>query len=141
MRYPPPWRHRGVRPLESAPNRRQIVGDLQNGLMDYGQVAEMPIARKIVPDVNRISSALRPAGGIIVYFQHKMDAEVIRIWPIFFEHCGPEYRARMIETITPGNPGHSLWSELDVAQQRLAALSIFPADRTSSQSRGSPQGI
>jgi hypothetical protein len=45
----------------------------------------------------------------------------------------------MIETITPGNLGHSLWSELDGAQQHLAAL--FAAARTSSQSRGSPQSI
>jgi hypothetical protein len=45
----------------------------------------------------------------------------------------------MTETITPGNPCHSLWSELDVAQQHLAAY--FPEARTSSQSRGSPQGI
>jgi ureidoacrylate peracid hydrolase len=57
--------------------------------LDHGQVAEMPMARTILPNVNRISSALRPAGGIIVYLPHKMDAEVIRIWPIFFEHYGP----------------------------------------------------
>lgn len=43
----------------------------------------MPMARTIVPNVNRISSALRPAGGIIVYLRHKLDAEVI-LWPIFF---------------------------------------------------------
>jgi ureidoacrylate peracid hydrolase len=52
--------------------------------LDHGQVAEMPMARTILPNVNRISSALRPAGGIIVYLPHKMDAEVIRIWPIVF---------------------------------------------------------
>jgi hypothetical protein len=41
-----------------------IVVDLQNGFMDHGQVAETPMARTIVPNVNRISAALRAAGGL-----------------------------------------------------------------------------
>jgi hypothetical protein len=53
--------------------RRQtahIVVDLQNGFMDHGQMAEVPMARTIVPNVNRISGALRNAGGLGVYLQH-----------------------------------------------------------------------
>ena len=100
-----------------------IVVDLQNGFMGHGQVAEVAMARTIVPDVNRISAALRAAGGIVVYLQHTIDAEAVRTWPVFFEHfCGPKHRARMIETFTPGNLGHSLWSELDVAQQDLVLI-------------------
>lgn len=100
-----------------------IVVDLQNGFMDHGQVAEVPMARVIVPNVNRISAALRAAGGIVVYTQHTADAEAIRTWPVFFEHfCGPERRVRFIEAFTPGNPGHALWSELEVAQQDLVLI-------------------
>ena len=101
-----------------------IVVDLQNGFMGQGQVAEVPMARTIVPNVNRISAALRAAGGAVVYLQHTMDAEAVRTWPVFFEHfCGtPEHRARTIETFTPGNPGHALWSELDVVQQDLVLI-------------------
>jgi ureidoacrylate peracid hydrolase len=100
-----------------------IVVDLQNGFMGHGQVVEVPMARTIVPNVNRISAALRAAGGIVVYLQHTMDPEAVRTWPVFFDHfCGPEHRARMIETFTPGNPGHSLWPELDVAQQDLVLI-------------------
>ena len=91
--------------------------------MGHGQVVEVPMARTIVPNVNRISAALRAAGGIVVYLQHTMDPEAVRTWPVFFDHfCGPEHRARMIETFTPGNPGHSLWPELDVAQQDLVLI-------------------
>lgn len=98
-----------------------IVVDLQNGFMGQGQVAEVPMARTIVPNVNRISAALRAAGGTVVYLQHTMDAEAIRSWPVFFEYfCGTaEHRARTIETFSPGNPGHALWSELDVMQHDL----------------------
>jgi ureidoacrylate peracid hydrolase len=100
-----------------------VVVDLQNGFMAEGQVAETPMARTIVPNVNRISAALRAAGGTVVYTQHPADAEAIRTWPVFFEHfCGPERRARFIEAFTPGSPGHALWSELDVAQQDLVLI-------------------
>jgi ureidoacrylate peracid hydrolase len=100
-----------------------IVVDLQNGFMAQGQVAETPMARTIVPNVNRISAALRAAGGAVVYTQHTADAEAIRTWSVFFDHfCGPERRARMIEAFTPGSPGHALWPELDVAPHDLIVL-------------------
>ena len=100
-----------------------IVVDLQNGFMAEGQVAEVPVARAIVPNVNRISAALRAAGGAVVYTQHTADAEAIRTWSVFFDHfCGPERRARMIEAFTPGSPGHALWPELDVAPHDLIVL-------------------
>src|SRR5690348_15650365 len=38
-----------------------IVVDLQNGFMAPGQPAEIPVAREIIPNVNRISAALRSA--------------------------------------------------------------------------------
>src|SRR5258708_6737019 len=100
-----------------------IVVDLQNGFMDQGQIAETPMARTIVPNVNRISAALRAAGGSVVYTQHTADAEAIRTWSVYFEHfLGPERRARFIEAFTPGSPGHALWPELDVARQDLVIL-------------------
>jgi ureidoacrylate peracid hydrolase len=100
-----------------------IVVDLQNGFMDHGQVVETPMARTIVPNVNRISAALRAANGCVVFTQHTADAEAIRSWSVYFEHfLGPERRARFIEAFTPGSPGHALWPELDVAQQDLVVL-------------------
>src|SRR6478752_303449 len=100
-----------------------IIVDLQNGFMAQGQVAETPMARTVVPNVNRISAALRAAGGTVVYTQHTADAEAVRTWSVFFEHfCGPERRARMIEAFTPGSPGHNLWPELDVSRHDLVVL-------------------
>ena len=100
-----------------------IVVDLQNGFMAHGQIAETPMARTIVPNVNRISAALRAAGGSVIYTQHTADAEAIRTGSVYFEHfLGPERRARFIEAFTPGSPGHALWPELDVARQDLVVL-------------------
>ena len=50
--------------------------------------------------------------------QHTADAEAIRTWSVYFDHFfTPERRARFIEAFTPGNPGHALWPDLDVAEQ------------------------
>jgi len=98
-----------------------IVVDLQNGFMAPGQLLETPMARSIVANVNRISAALRPAGGIVVFTQHTADAEAVRTWPVYFDHfCADP--ARMTEAFTPGNPGHALWPELDVAKEDLCVV-------------------
>jgi len=100
-----------------------IVVDLQNGFMGPGQVMEVPMARMIVPNVNRISAALRTAGGAVVYTQHTADAEAVRTWSVYFDHFfTPECRARFIEAFTPGNSGHALWPELDVADHDMVVL-------------------
>lgn len=97
-----------------------IVVDLQNGFMAPGAVAEIGNAREIVPSVNRITAALREAGGLIVYIQNTFDEVAVKTWPVFFEHfCNPARRDRMIEAFTPGNFGHQIWPGLDVQPQDL----------------------
>ncbi len=97
-----------------------IVVDLQNGFMAPGAVAEIGNAREIVPNVNRISAALRPAGGLVVYIQNTFDAVAIAGWSTFFDHfCSAERRQRMIEAFTPGSFGHALYPDLDVLPQDM----------------------
>lgn len=100
-----------------------VVVDLQNGFMAPGQVAEIPTAREIVPNVNRISRAVRAAGGIVVYIQNTTDGAAQRDWTNWFTYFAtPERRARMIETFTPGNFGHALWDGLEVLPQDMKVL-------------------
>ena len=97
-----------------------IVVDLQNGFMAPGAVAEIAGARDIVPHVNRISDALRRAGGLVVYIQNTFDETAIRTWSTYFDHfCTPERRTRMIEAFSPGSQGHALWPGLDVRPEDL----------------------
>src|SRR5438552_8130271 len=44
-----------------------VVVDLQNGFMAVGAPVEVPAAREIVANVNRICAALREAGGLDVF--------------------------------------------------------------------------
>ncbi|HEX2943285.1 MAG TPA: isochorismatase family cysteine hydrolase [Rhodopila sp.] len=97
-----------------------VVVDLQNGFMAQGAVAEIPAARDVVPVVNRISQAVRSAGGLVVYIQNTFDTEAIQGWSTYFDYfCSPARRERMIEAFTPGSEGHALWPELDVQPQDL----------------------
>jgi ureidoacrylate peracid hydrolase len=97
-----------------------IVVDLQNGFMAPGAVAEIAEAREIVPAVNRISAAVRAAGGLVVYIQNTFDEVAVRTWSTFFNHfCSPVRRQRMIEAFSPGAEGHALWSGLDVRPEDL----------------------
>src|SRR5271156_3718007 len=61
-----------------------VVVDLQNGFMAPGQPVEIPAAREIVPNVNRISAALRAAGGLVVYIQNTVDANSMETWSTWF---------------------------------------------------------
>jgi ureidoacrylate peracid hydrolase len=97
-----------------------VVVDLQNGFMAPGAIAEIATAREIVPTVNRISQALRDAGGLVVYIQNTFDDVAVRTWSTYFEHfCTPARRQRMIEAFTPGAEGHALWPGLDVQPEDL----------------------
>ncbi len=88
--------------------------------MAPGQPAEIAEAREIVPNVNRISQAVREAGGLVVFIQNTFDAEAVNSWSTYFDiFSAPARKERMVAAFTPGNFGHELWSGLDVQPQDL----------------------
>ena len=92
-----------------------VVVDLQNGFMAPGQPAEVPFAREIVPNVNRISAALREAGGLVIYIQNTIDATAKQAWSNWFAYMSGESRREAMEAaFAEGSCGHSLWPGLDV---------------------------
>jgi ureidoacrylate peracid hydrolase len=92
-----------------------IVVDLQNGFMAPGQPAEIAAARDIVPNVNRISAALRKEGGLVVYIQNAIDATAMAVWSNWFTYMSGTRRADdMIKAFTPGSYGFDLWPGLEV---------------------------
>jgi ureidoacrylate peracid hydrolase len=92
-----------------------VVVDLQNGFMAPGQPAEVPVAREIVPNVNRISRALREAGGLVIYIQNTIDETAKRAWSNWFTYMSGEGRKEAMEAaFADGGYGHSLWPELEV---------------------------
>ena len=46
-----------------------VVVDMQNYFVAEGFAAEVPAARDIVPNINRMAKALRAAGGTVLWVQ------------------------------------------------------------------------
>ena len=100
-----------------------VVVDLQNGFMAPGEPVETPAARDIVPNVNRISAALRAAGGLVVYIQNTIDAKAKAEWSNWFTYMsGEKRRDRMDASFAEGSFGHALWPELEVLPGDLRVL-------------------
>ena len=92
-----------------------LVIDLQNAFMRPGMGLEVPVARAIVPNVNRLAAAARSAGATVVWVQIHLSRSGGADWPHFFDELNsPERSRQMLEDLADGSDGHALWPELDV---------------------------
>ncbi len=106
-----------------------LVVDLQNGFMEPGAPVEVPTSREIVPNVNRISRAVRDAGGVNIFLRFTTPLEALDSWSSFYGRFTPEARQAHQAAFAPGAHHWQLWPALDVAaadlmvdKQRFAAF-------------------
>jgi ureidoacrylate peracid hydrolase len=92
-----------------------VVVDLQNAFMDdnIGH-AVCPLARDIVPAVNRLASVVRGVGGGVFWIKNTFDERSALEWSHAQEMLTPVARGRRIEAMSEGSKGQELWPELDV---------------------------
>ena len=95
-----------------APTRTAlIVVDLQNGFMVDGVAHVLcPGAVEIVPNVNRLASAVRRTGGKVVWIKNTHDQTRITM----YDKMRPEKAKKRIESMSEGSTGHQIYPELDV---------------------------
>ncbi len=92
-----------------------VVVDLQNAFMLEGVAhALCPMAKEIVPNVNRLAAAVRETGGTVVWIKTTFTPDVLKSWSVYYEMATPESGAKRIEALTADSKGHELWSTLDV---------------------------
>jgi ureidoacrylate peracid hydrolase len=92
-----------------------IVVDLQNGFMAPGAPVEVPTAREIVPNVNRICAALREAGGTNVFLRYTYDAAEPQPWTTRYgAYLSAERSAAHKDTFRRGAEPWQLWPLLDL---------------------------
>jgi ureidoacrylate peracid hydrolase len=104
-----------------------IVIDLQNGFMEPGAPIEVPVAREIVPNVNRISAALRAAGGLNVFVRFVATDEDLKSWSVWYEMMGNKAeRGAVSNSFTLDSHNYALWPGLDI---------VRPADITVDKTR------
>lgn len=92
-----------------------VVVDLQNGFMVEGVAhAFCKTAADIVPNVNRLASAVRATGGKVFWIQNTHDDACMDSWSHMHAMVRPENRERRTQSMSEGTLGHQLWSGLDV---------------------------
>jgi ureidoacrylate peracid hydrolase len=101
-------------PLNAAKTALVVI-DMQYAFMDEAVGhAVCPAARNIVPAINRLAAALRPAGGGVFWIKTTCDERSMREWSVAHEMSSPRWRAKRIAALAAGSPGHALWAALDV---------------------------
>ena len=97
-----------------------VVIDMQNAFLQPGAPSETPVAREIVPQINRLAQAVRASGGVVAFAQGSFQPQGPDAWPLFFDYMvSPAFSAAILQALTPGQPGHALWQGLDVQAQDL----------------------
>jgi ureidoacrylate peracid hydrolase len=90
----------------------------------------IPMAREIVPAINRIARAVREAGGLVAWITTIVTEESLVDWSVCNDDLStPERRAKRYEAMREGSIGQDLWADLDVraddARVRKTRYSAF----------------
>jgi ureidoacrylate peracid hydrolase len=91
-----------------------LVVDMQNFFLAPGQLSEIPTARAVVPNINRLADSMRSAGGTVVWITTVWSDQTWRTWSVFFENFfAPENARPALEALHDDSFGRQLWSELE----------------------------
>jgi ureidoacrylate peracid hydrolase len=77
------------------------------------------VAREIVPAVNRLSAAMRAAGGLNVFLRMTVNLEEDLYWASLYDRMAPQALADWAAAFGEGGAEHGLWPEVVVADGDL----------------------
>jgi ureidoacrylate peracid hydrolase len=90
-----------------------VVVDMQNYFVAEGFPLEAPVARAIVPNINRMAKAMRAAGGTIVWVQ-TTSAGALEFWGNLHRHMlTPERSDARLAGLDETSEGFKLFSTLE----------------------------
>jgi ureidoacrylate peracid hydrolase len=96
-----------------------IVIDMQNYFCAEGFPAEVPMARDIVPNINRVADAIRSAGGAVLWIQ-TAAAGAIEQWRNYqTEMLTPDRQRERLAGLDEASEGFKLLPTLDVHRDDL----------------------
>ncbi len=98
-----------------------LVVDLQNAWLEPGAPFETPVARTIVPAINRLAAALRSRGGSVAWFRHTAAESGSRLyWSGYYDyHVAERYRADTLAALRDGSWTHAISDRLIVEKVDL----------------------
>ena len=91
-----------------------LIIDMQNAFLAPGAPLEVPLARGIVGNINRLAARLRALGSRVIWVRSTFAKDGPGSFGVYFEHFAPgdggeKIRANFFE----GAEGHAFWHELD----------------------------
>ncbi len=97
------------------PKRSALVSvDMQVAFLGEGLPSEVPMAREIVPVINRLADALRASGGTVAWVYSTFTPAIFEEWSAFLggTYAGPHAR-KVAENLYKGAPGHRHWPAIE----------------------------
>ena len=105
-----------LHPFDTIEPRRTalLVIDMQNYFVKPGQQGEVPVARRIVPNINRLAAGLRGRAGHVVWIRNG-TSDTRQSWSTYHEGLmTPERMRRRYEAMEEGHDGFEFWHENDI---------------------------
>jgi ureidoacrylate peracid hydrolase len=101
-----------------------VVVDMQNHFVAERFPAEVPLAREIVPTINRLARAMRAAGGHVVWVQTTATG-ALQHWANHHKYMlTPERAAKRLASLDEGANGFKLFSGLEPLPNDLRVKKI-----------------
>ena len=91
-----------------------LIVDMQNGFMEEGAPVEVPMAREIVGEVNRLSAAVRAAGGRNYFLRYTTPHGEVPNWPVMWNRLGPDGAKVHQDAFTPGAHHWQMWPAIEL---------------------------
>jgi ureidoacrylate peracid hydrolase len=112
-----------------------VVIDMQNAFVAPGAPIEVPGARDIVPNINRLAAELRKRGVPVIWVLHQNAADGRDWMPFFDVFVKPENRSRAVQALSAASEQQKLWAglsaapgDLRVTKNRYSALIAGASD-------------
>jgi ureidoacrylate peracid hydrolase len=91
-----------------------LVIDMQNAFVAPGAPLEVPLARGIVPNINRLAAAMRALGGLVVWVRCTFTPTGRGRWATYFENFSRADPEAARASMYAGSEGHRFWPALDI---------------------------
>jgi ureidoacrylate peracid hydrolase len=101
-----------------------VIIDMQNHFVAEGAPGEVPLAREIVPVINRLAGAVRASGATVVWIQ-TTSGGAPEHWSNYHKHMlTPERRVARLESLDETSAGFEIYPELQVLPTDLRIKKI-----------------
>ena len=91
-----------------------VVIDMQNYFVKQGHQSEVPLARAIVPNINRLAAELRRRGGHVVWVRNGTN-DTRESWSNYHNYLQSRERAeRRLKSMELGEDGYEFWHLNDI---------------------------